>query len=75
MGHAMNPTTEERRAFDGNRRVIEGVCLLAFLPIAAVARLDGWRWQPWPPGPEGYGSVLSEARAMASTVAGIVCSH
>ena len=55
-------------------RFIEGVCLAVFLPIAAVARTVGWRWQPWPPGPEGYGSVFAEARSMARVVAGIAIS-
>jgi light-harvesting complex 1 beta chain len=40
---------------------------ILFLVPASLAWLTGWRWRPWPPGPKGYGSIISEARAAAST--------
>lgn len=39
------------------------------LTVAAVARLTGWRWQPWPPGRDGYGSIVRETSDMACRVA------
>lgn len=41
---------------------------LVFLPIAIVAQLTGWRWQPWDSGSEGYRSAIAEADAVANTV-------
>ncbi len=40
---------------------------LLFLVPATVGRATGWRWRPWPPGPDGYGSIVSEARQAADT--------
>ena len=57
-----------------NCRLIEAICFAVFLPVAMLASIGGWRWHPWPPGPEGYGSVIDEARSMARTVAEISVS-
>jgi light-harvesting complex 1 beta chain len=40
---------------------------LILLVPAAIARVSGWRWRPWPPGPEGYRSIVSEAREASET--------
>jgi len=45
------------------RLLVAGFVLL--LVPATLARLTGWRWQPWPPGPQGYGSIVGEARSAA----------
>ena len=55
-------------------RLIQGACFTLFLPVALVARLSGWRWKPWPPGPSGYGGVIAETRSMARSIAGIAIS-
>ncbi|HEX7718379.1 MAG TPA: hypothetical protein VF389_01115 [Woeseiaceae bacterium] len=55
-------------------RFLMAVCFAVFLPVALLARLSGWRWRPWPPGPNGYGSVVKETRSIASTIAGVVFS-
>ena len=46
----------------------------ALLPIALAARLSGWRWQPWPSGPNGYESIFRESLTMATTITGTVFS-
>ncbi len=40
---------------------------VVFLVPAAIARLSGWRWRPWPSGAGGYGSVIHEAHEAART--------
>jgi hypothetical protein len=55
-------------------RVLWLVGFAASLPLAFVARLTGWRWQPWSAGPNGYRSVLSEADSMATQLVGAVYS-
>ncbi|HKJ15869.1 MAG TPA: hypothetical protein VJ984_00785 [Xanthomonadales bacterium] len=63
-----------KRTADRNNldfRIIEILCFALLLPIATIARLVGWRWQPWKPGPDGYGPVLDEAKSMAQTIAGM----
>ncbi|MEO0575144.1 MAG: hypothetical protein AAF004_06745 [Pseudomonadota bacterium] len=37
-------------------RLLAGICFVAMFPVALVARLSNWRWQPWPPGRQGYRS-------------------
>ncbi len=60
---ALRALQDDERQF--HWMVIVGTLLL-LLP-AAVARLSGWRWQPWPSRPGGYGPVLREAREAAET--------
>ena len=55
-------------------RLIMVICFAVFLPIAFLARIGGWRWRPWSPGPGGYGSVFKEARQMSKTVASLAIS-
>jgi len=74
MQHTIGLDPSGKREDLNSCRLIEAVCFAVFLPIAFLAMLCGWRWQPWPPGPDGYGSVLSEARSMARTIAGIAIS-
>jgi hypothetical protein len=68
IGH----TRKREEVFSG--RLIQCACFTVFLPVALVARLSGWRWRPWPPGPSGYGSVIAETRSMARSIAGIAIS-
>lgn len=39
------------------------------LTAAALARMTGWRWRPWPPGRDGYRSIVGETSRMAGQVA------
>jgi hypothetical protein len=55
-------------------RLLAAICFLGMFPVALVARLSGWRWQPWPPGRSGYRSVYREARTAANTAAAIALS-
>lgn len=59
-----------RRRGDADTRQYRWMVTAAFLLLllpATVARLSGWRWQPWPPGPDGYRSIVGEAREAAQT--------
>ncbi|MEL7448009.1 MAG: hypothetical protein AAFN78_02310 [Pseudomonadota bacterium] len=47
--------------------VLYAVAFMVLLPVAMVAAMTGWRWQPWPPGAHGYRSFLVEAKIAAST--------
>lgn len=52
------------------KRQFRWMVLLGFLLLlvpATIARLSGWRWQPWPPGREGYRSIIGEAKEAAET--------
>ena len=51
-------------------RLLWILSFVAFLPIALVARLTGWHWRPWAPGPDGYQSVFREAAAIADVIVG-----
>ena len=55
-------------------RLLWLVCFSLMLPVAMVARLSGWRWQPWPAGANGYRSVFHEARHVSTSLAGSVFS-
>lgn len=55
-------------------RMIEMICFAVLWPVALIARLTGWRWRPWPPGPKGYTSAFGEARTIAGIIAGTVIS-
>ncbi len=55
-------------------RLVFVVSYIAVLPIAFFARAVGWRWKPWPAGPDGYLPVLAEARATASIITATVFS-
>lgn len=41
-----------------------GICLV----VATIARIAGWHWHPWPAGPEGYTSIVHEAKVAAETM-------
>ncbi len=47
------------------------IAFVLFLPIAVIARVTGWRWQPWSPGPDGYRSCFREADSIANLIVGI----
>ena len=54
----------------GEERQLHRMLTVAFLLLlvpATIARLTGWRWRPWPAGPEGYRSIVSEARSAADS--------
>jgi len=74
MQHTYDSYHSKKREDRNSYRLIEAICFVIFLPVALVARLVGWRWHPWSAGPDGYGSVLQEARLMSSTVASIAIS-
>lgn len=46
--------------------MVAAVFVLLLVP-AAIGRLSGWSWRPWPPGREGYRSIVGEARGAAET--------
>jgi hypothetical protein len=48
------------------RRMVAAGFLILLVP-AAIASMTGWRWRPWPPGPDGYRSFVSEAKEAAQT--------
>lgn len=55
----------------GDERQLRRMLKVAFVVLlvpATLAWLTGWRWRPWPAGPEGYRSVVSEARSAADSV-------
>ncbi|MFK8051638.1 MAG: hypothetical protein AB8F65_01600 [Woeseiaceae bacterium] len=55
-------------------RLLSIFCFVGTLPVALIARLSNWRWQPWPPGRSGYRSVYREAVTAAKTAAAIALS-
>ena len=55
-------------------RLLAVVCFLGMFPVALIASLSGWRWQPWPPGRSGYRSAYREARTAANTAVAIALS-
>lgn len=68
-------TEKKRRWGDAViEKLVFVVSYLAVLPIAIVARAVGWRWKPWPAGPNGYLPVLREAWATASIITATVFS-
>jgi hypothetical protein len=75
MNHAVSTSSMRKREDRLSTWLIEASCFAVLLPISLVARLTGWRWQPWPPpGPNGYRSVLGETRAMSRVLAGLAIS-
>ena len=73
MELARRPDTE-RRSDAVPRGLIFAVSFALLLPVAAVAAITGWRWQPWSPGARGYRPVLKEARLKASMLTAMVFS-
>jgi len=59
-------TRSERRQF----LLMVALAFPLLLGVALIARLSGWRWQPWPPGRDAYRSVFHEAKAAAETYIG-----
>ena len=55
-------------------RLLWWFCFAILLPVATLARATGWRWQPWPAGPDGYKSIMQEADTMAKSVVAITYS-
>lgn len=74
MSQTMQIGNARKREDVVSGRLIAGACFAVFLPVALVARLSGWRWRPWPPGPTGYRGVIAETRSMARSIAGIAIS-
>jgi hypothetical protein len=74
MSHPIGIAYDRKHEDRSSGLLIKVICFTIFLPVAALARLTGWRWKPWPPGPSGYGSIISETRSMARVVAGIAVS-
>jgi len=74
MEHTCESYQAKRRYDLFSYRLIAVICFLILLPVAAVARLGGWRWHPWSPGSEGYRSIVEEARHMSGTLASLAIS-
>lgn len=64
----------DRRSDALPRGLIFAVSFALLLPVAVIAAITGWRWQPWSPGARGYRPVLAEARLKASTLTAMVFS-
>ena len=65
-------TTSPGKASHGfGEPLLEGalfaIAFMVLLPVAVVAAMTGWRWQPWPPGAQGYRSFIREAKIAAAT--------
>ncbi len=73
---SMSPSSplSARRSGGLGENLIFVLSFAAVLPVAAVARVSGWRWQPWPPGAAGYQTVVREARLAAGTITATVFS-
>ena len=74
MNDSVCTTSMRKREDRLSTWLIEASCYVVLLPIALVARLTGWRWWPWPPGPKGYGSVFSETLSRSRVLAGLAIS-
>ncbi len=62
------PALGDREWLKAEDRQLERMLVAGFLLClvpAAAASLTGWRWSPWPAGPQGRGSIVHEARAAA----------
>ena len=73
----MNAATNQSKrnpASQTHFRLLAGGCFVAMFPVALAARASNWRWQPWPPGRQGYRSALREAKNAAKTAAAIALS-
>ena len=55
-------------------RLIWLSAFVVILPVAIVASLTAWHWQPWDAGPGGYESPFREADLVSSRILGIVYS-
>lgn len=74
MNHMVSTTSMRKREDRLSTWLIEASCFTVLLPITLLARLTGWRWQPWPPGPGGYGSVFGETLSRSRVLAGLAIS-
>jgi hypothetical protein len=74
MNHTVGTTSMRKREDRLSTWLIEASCFSVLLPISLLARITGWRWKPWPPGPDGYGSVFRETRTMSRVLAGLAIS-
>lgn len=55
----------KREAWQARCMLAAGVAV--FLVPALIGRMTGWRWRPWPAGPEGNMPVLAEAKFAVNT--------
>ena len=71
MNHVTSTTNPSRASRGLGSTLMESalfaVAFMVLLPVAMVAAMTGWRWQPWPPGARGYRSFVHEAKIAAST--------
>ena len=74
MNHTVGTTSMRKREDRISTWLIEASCFAVLLPISLLARLTGWRWQPWPAGPKGYGSVFGETLTRSRVLAGLAIS-
>lgn len=71
---AIHHTVRDQKEHNVQFRLLSGVCFVGMFPVALIARLSNWRWQPWPPGRRGYRSAYREAVTNAKTAAAIALS-
>lgn len=62
---SLNRSTD-RSSSSWQGSVLFAVLFTALLPVALLAAVTGWRWQPWPPGKQGYRMFIHEAKIAAS---------
>jgi len=55
----------KREAWQAQCMFAAGIAL--FIVPAAIGRLTGWRWRPWPAGPEGNRSIMAETKSAVNT--------
>ncbi len=74
MLHTADASSATRPLMSLGERAVYGASLITVLPVALAASLTGWRWQPWPPGSNGYKSAFREAMLTARNVTSIAFS-
>ncbi|MEJ2256301.1 MAG: hypothetical protein P8X98_04745 [Woeseiaceae bacterium] len=69
----MNTRVEAKFSRSNERwycRCLWVVSFVAILPVAVIAQLTRWHWQPWSPGAGGYRSAVREANSIANVIVG-----
>lgn len=69
-----HPFCTASRDRDLQFRLVSGLCFVPMFAVALIARVSNWRWQPWPPGRDGYRSAYREAVNASRTAAAIALS-
>jgi hypothetical protein len=69
-----HPYCAASRDGDLHFRLVAALCFMPMFAVAVIARISNWRWQPWPPGRNGYRSAYREALNASRTAAAIALS-